>query len=448
MKGGAPRAVDRDNRVDEVVQQRGSHSRVLAHPAPEAERELGSFARDPERDDVSSGRGARSRRASSPPTAGRQAACSSGSTADLLSAARTHATPQTSTSSGRWPRPPPRPAPAHGGTGESRRQRASAHARRRRADRGRRNARRSPAALLDSISTLRARGRLTCTRRPPSVTSPSSWPCRTAVRSGFHFPFGPTGWSTSCSSSSLCTPSPTSTDRASNPCLAAPTSPQTLLHALGKHALIIDRLSDRYVALHGGSSFNLGRSPVTLPPGADEPEGPPSPQRSTSPGATSFVARDLFNARLAQPLAHSRAGKPSGRNRANTNDQPKLCASVRYPVACTNAANCAFVTAKREIENDATRTSCAGPSPYAVLAVPYCPFLPITSAPPSSRTQSAATTPRQPQALRKRMRNRCRAGIPSRAWCIAPVGHEVIRSKSDLRRYEPRSVAWSVRSGV
>ncbi len=35
--------------------------------------------------------------------------------------------------------------------------------------------------------------------------------------------------------------------------------PQRLLHALREHGLIVDRLSDRYVALHGGSSFDLGR---------------------------------------------------------------------------------------------------------------------------------------------------------------------------------------------
>jgi hypothetical protein len=63
--------------------------------------------------------------------------------------------------------------------------------------------------------------------------------------------------------------------------------PQRLLHTLREHGFIVDRLRDRYVALHGGSSFDLGRSPVTLPSGADEPEGPPSHQSSTSPGTTS-----------------------------------------------------------------------------------------------------------------------------------------------------------------
>ena len=35
--------------------------------------------------------------------------------------------------------------------------------------------------------------------------------------------------------------------------------PQCLLHALQEHALILGRLGDRYVALHGGSPFDLVR---------------------------------------------------------------------------------------------------------------------------------------------------------------------------------------------
>ena len=35
--------------------------------------------------------------------------------------------------------------------------------------------------------------------------------------------------------------------------------PERLLHPLREHGLTTDRLSDRYVALHGGSSFDLGR---------------------------------------------------------------------------------------------------------------------------------------------------------------------------------------------
>ena len=54
-----------------------------------------------------------------------------------------------------------------------------------RADHGQRNADRSRAGTSVSPSAVRTRGRSTSTRRPPSVTSPSSWPWRTAVRSGF-----------------------------------------------------------------------------------------------------------------------------------------------------------------------------------------------------------------------------------------------------------------------
>ena len=52
---------------------------------------------------------------------------------------------------------------------------------------------RSPSvARLDLVLAMavRARGRLTGTRRPPSVTSPPSWPSRTAVRSGMWRPWG------------------------------------------------------------------------------------------------------------------------------------------------------------------------------------------------------------------------------------------------------------------
>ena len=78
--------------------------------------------------------------------------------------------------------------------------------------------------------------------------------------------------------------------------------PQSVLHALREHGLIVDRLGDRYVALHGGSSFDLGRSPATLPPGADGPEGPPSPQSSTSPGTTSQPAQALATTALTRQM--------------------------------------------------------------------------------------------------------------------------------------------------
>ena len=94
------------------------------------------------------------------------------------------------------------------------------------------------------------------------------------LRSGLCLPFGPTISSTSASSSSRNTPSPTLDASANNPSLAAPTSsPSASCTRSGSTISSFGRLSDRYVALHGGSSFDLGRSPVTLPPGADGPGG-------------------------------------------------------------------------------------------------------------------------------------------------------------------------------
>ena len=48
---------------------------------------------------------------------------------------------------------------------------------------------------------------------------------------------------------------------------------QRFLHALREHGLIAGRLSDRYVATHGGSSLIFGGSPRTLPSGADAAGG-------------------------------------------------------------------------------------------------------------------------------------------------------------------------------
>jgi len=90
---------------------------------------------------------------------------------------------------------------------------------------GSRSAKYSYVATGNSVpSTDRTRGRLTGTRRPPSVIDPSSWPCRLAVRSGFQRPFGPTTSVTSASSNSCTTRSPTPTLNASSPSFAAPTS--------------------------------------------------------------------------------------------------------------------------------------------------------------------------------------------------------------------------------
>src|SRR3954452_22441688 len=56
------------------------------------------------------------------------------------------------------------------------------------------------------------------------MTSPHSWPWRTARRSGSCLPFGPTTSSTSASTSSCSTPRPTPTLSANSPSLAAPAS--------------------------------------------------------------------------------------------------------------------------------------------------------------------------------------------------------------------------------
>jgi hypothetical protein len=53
---------------------------------------------------------------------------------------------------------------------------------------------------------------------------------------------------------------------------------QRHLRPLWERGLIDGRLSDLYVALRGGFSFDLVRSPVTLPPKADGPQARPSSQ--------------------------------------------------------------------------------------------------------------------------------------------------------------------------
>ena len=64
---------------------------------------------------------------------------------------------------------------------------------------------------------------------------------------------------------------------------------QRLLHTRGQHGLLRGHGGrDRYGLLHGGSSFDLGGSPRTLPTGADEAEGPPS-SSSTSYGTSSWA---------------------------------------------------------------------------------------------------------------------------------------------------------------
>lgn len=67
---------------------------------------------------------------------------------------------------------------------------------------------------------VRARGRMTSTRRPPRVTEPFSVPWRTAVRSGLCLPFRPAAAVTSASNIVCITAIPAATLIASSPSLA------------------------------------------------------------------------------------------------------------------------------------------------------------------------------------------------------------------------------------
>src|SRR5207245_9681307 len=126
---------------------------------------------------------------------------------------------------------------------------------------GSRSAKYSYVATGSSCSsfTVRTRGRLTLTRRPPSVIEPSSWPWRLAVRSGFHLPFGPTTSSTSSSISSCTTPSPTPTLSASRPSLAAPTSSPSASWICGGSGLSI---ASDVVTTFGTGTFFMAVPPV------------------------------------------------------------------------------------------------------------------------------------------------------------------------------------------
>jgi hypothetical protein len=79
-------------------------------------------------------------------------------------------------------------------------------------------------------------------------------------------PFAPTTCSTSASSNSPSTPRPDLDRQREQSLSRCPEQlPERLLHPLREHALVVDRLGDRYVAHHGGSSFDLAGSPATLP---------------------------------------------------------------------------------------------------------------------------------------------------------------------------------------
>src|SRR4051794_508137 len=144
-----------------------------------------------------------------------------------------------------------------------------------------------------SPSAVLTRGRRTPTRRPPSVTSPVSWPWRTAARSGLRLPFGPTTSSTSVSIISASTPSPTPTLNASSPSLAALTNSPSASCTLGGNASsALATCSCTTVLMAVPSSRWTCSQLATVPTGPDEARDRHR-RSSTSYGATSAVARGL-----------------------------------------------------------------------------------------------------------------------------------------------------------
>lgn len=104
-----------------------------------------------------------------------------------------------------------------------------------------------------------------------------------AFKSGFRFPSGRQPRRPPPPAAPSAHPADARAQRQQLPPRSQPAA-QRFLDALREHRLVLRRLSDRYVALHGGSCF--GRLPIMLPPTADGPERPSSPQSSTRPGAT------------------------------------------------------------------------------------------------------------------------------------------------------------------
>jgi hypothetical protein len=84
------------------------------------------------------------------------------------------------------------------------------------------------------------------------------------------------------------------------------------------------------VSLHGGSSLRyLSGSPITLPPEADGPEGPPSSQSSTSDDdpAISSLSRDC----CPRPTIRNCAIPPRSNATARTANEPRF----RCPRSCS-----------------------------------------------------------------------------------------------------------------
>jgi hypothetical protein len=89
--------------------------------------------------------------------------------------------------------------------------------------------------------------------------------------------------------------------------------PQCLLHALREHGFLQGRLSDRYVATHGGSSFDLGGSPRTLPTGADAAGGTAVTSKFYEPRTTSCWEGLLFFAFIIDAFSRVVVGPSSRR---------------------------------------------------------------------------------------------------------------------------------------
>src|SRR5579859_2318783 len=148
-----------------------------------------------------------------------------------------------------------------------------------------------------SSSTLRTRGLLTSTRRPPSVTWRCSWPCRYARRSASCFPFGPASRTTSASNSSSSTASPMPTEKASSPSFATPASSRrAIVTCLGRscasRSLDAVTMRGRGMVVTGGLSFGLDTPFVTTT--VKRGGGPPSISTNyrTTSKRTHVVARE------------------------------------------------------------------------------------------------------------------------------------------------------------
>ena len=234
-------------------------------------------------------------------------------------------------STARGPRPPRRPAPACGDTGGWTRRRASAPARPSTSDRDRRNARTSAAAPH--------------ARRPRSEPGALDLDAATAER---HLTVvvamtnrGPFAVPLALRTDDIVDlllhhraqhPEPDGDAEGKQPLLRCPDQlAERFLHSLGEHGLLHGRLRDRYVATHGGSSFDLGRIARHAPTRSGRGrEGPPSPQTSTRSGTTSGTTAPptsrMIIDRLSPPTTQRGRSPATGPRR--TRQQNRLPARV------------------------------------------------------------------------------------------------------------------------